>query len=108
MKRAGMDYLDLVDWQRHASWDAFLAFASDQKSRLILMTTKVKTPYTSVTYSERDILLMGRESAGVPESVAAACDLRVTIPMTEGTRSINVAVAAAIALGEMRRQHPLP
>lgn len=108
IKRAGMDYMDVVQYHRHASWEAFLTYRAQQNLRLILLTTKTKAPYTGVTYTNNDVLLMGRESAGVPQEVAAECDLRVTIPINPQARSLNVAMASAIVAGEAVRQlmHP--
>lgn len=104
IRRAGMDYIDHVKWLRHESWDSFQHHVKQEKLRLILLTTKTDTPYSSVAYTARDVLLLGRESAGVPDSVAKECDLRVTIPMTGSVRSLNVAMAGAIVLGEVARQ----
>lgn len=101
LKRAGMDYLDHLDLTRHDSWEKFLAH---KKSRLILMENNVPTRYTDFIFREDDILLAGRESAGVPDFVAAACDAAVLIPMTPPARSLNVAVASSMILGEALRQ----
>lgn len=95
--------MDQVRWQRHISWEQFLAYAQP-RHRLILLTTKTTTPYTSLRYEEEDMLLLGRESAGVPEAVATACSLSATIPMAGQTRSLNVALATAMVLGEAVRQ----
>jgi tRNA (cytidine/uridine-2'-O-)-methyltransferase len=108
LKRAGMDYLDMATLTRHLSWDHFQLFRAEQKARLVLFTTKGATPYTSATYQAGDILLFGRESAGVPDKVHEACDVRVLIPMREGARSLNLAVSAAMAAGEAIRQISLP
>lgn len=102
LKRAGMDYLDNLDMARHASWQAFRDNHADR--RLVLLTTKTTDSYVDFSFQPGDILVMGRESAGVPDDVYNACDARVTIPMTAGNRSLNVAVAAAMALGEALRQ----
>lgn len=104
IRRAGMDYIDHVQWCRHASWEAFQKFVQAENLRLILLTTKADMAYTTLTYTKNDVLMMGRESAGVPVAVAQACDLRVTIPMAGGARSLNVAMASAIVLGEATRQ----
>ena len=103
-RRAGMDYLDHVTVNRHPSWTAFEDWRRDAGLRLILFTTRATTPYISHAFGEREILLFGRESAGVPERVMAAADARLNIPMREGLRSINVAMAAAMAIGEAARQ----
>lgn len=101
MKRSVMDYADHVDLERHINWAAFLA---QRRGRLVLLTTRAAVPYTQVAYRPDDILLLGRESAGVPDAVHDAADIRVLIPMRPGTRSLNVAVAAAMVLGEVLRQ----
>ncbi len=97
-----MDYADAVDVTRHVSWQEF----AKQKNgkRLILLSTKADTAYTDFTFTESDILLLGRESAGVPDAVHIAADHRVLIPMSEGMRSINIALSAAMVLGEALRQ----
>ncbi|MEQ8194841.1 MAG: tRNA (cytidine(34)-2'-O)-methyltransferase [Rhodospirillales bacterium] len=104
MRRAGMDYLDRAEWQRHSSWDAFLQWSANRSGRLILLTTRASQVYTDYNFQSPDILLVGRESAGVPESVHRAVDARVLIPMNAGERSLNVAVSAAMVLGEALRQ----
>lgn len=104
IRRAGMDYIDHVRWQRHDSWQAFCDYARGQGWRLILLTTKSDTPYTQVKFTEKDVIILGRESAGVPQEVAENCALRVTIPMRGKLRSLNVAMAAAIVTGEGIRQ----
>ncbi len=107
MRRAGMDYLDMVDYRRHDSWADFLRYreANPQEyGRLVLMTTKASIPYTDFEFKENDIILMGRESAGVPEAVHQLVDARIIIPMNEKARSINVAVSATMVVGEALRQ----
>lgn len=106
LRRAGMDYLDAVDLTRHSSWNAYRIWraGSDRAGRLILLTTKGKTAYTDFSYAGSDTLLLGRESGGVPPEVHEAADARLCIPMRSGLRSLNVAVAAAIVLGEALRQ----
>lgn len=101
LRRAAMDYADLADITRHASWDDFQAA---RKGRLILLTTQAATDLWDYRFQPGDTLMMGRESAGVPEDVAAAADARLLIPMPGGGRSLNVAVSAGIALGEATRQ----
>jgi tRNA (cytidine/uridine-2'-O-)-methyltransferase len=103
-RRAGMDYLDEVSITRHDSWSKFMQWRNDGGYRLILFTTKATCPYLDYRYGSDDILLFGRESAGVPDEVAAAADARLAIPIKPGLRSLNVAVAAAMALGEALRQ----
>ena len=100
-RRAGMDYLELADLRRHASWQAFCDGA---QGRIVLLTTKAADAYTDFTFADADILLLGRESAGVPDYVHAAADARLRIPLKPGLRSINVAQAAAMVLGEALRQ----
>lgn len=107
MRRAGMDYLEKADFTRHASWAAFCAARQAgvaQSGRLILLTAKAPTPYTQFTFAEADTLLLGRESAGVPQNVHDAADARLGIPLVAGLRSINVAQAGAMVLGEALRQ----
>ena len=103
-RRAGMDYLDQVTIIRHDSWSKFQAWRNEQAYRLVLFTTKAAGSYLDHCYDPADILLFGRESAGVPDEVAAAADARVVIPIKQGLRSLNVAMAAAMALGEALRQ----
>jgi tRNA (cytidine/uridine-2'-O-)-methyltransferase len=101
LKRAGMDYLDRVHVTRHASW---AAFKSQSAGRLVLLTTKASQTHGQFQFAAGDVLLLGRESAGVPDDVHAAADARICIPMAPGERSLNVALAAAIGLGEALRQ----
>lgn len=101
MRRAGMDYLDNLDLTRHDSWEDFLAQST---GRLVLLTTRATTAYTRFDYRADDTLLLGCESAGVPDSVHNAVDARITIPMAPGMRSLNVAVAGAMVLGEALRR----
>ncbi len=108
-RRAGMDYLDQVIIVRHDSWGHFEQWRAVNGLRLVLFTTKGATPYLEHRYTARDILMFGRESAGVPDAVAAAADARVVIPIRAGLRSLNIAMAAAMAMGEALRQagpHP--
>jgi tRNA (cytidine/uridine-2'-O-)-methyltransferase len=102
LRRSVMDYADSVDVTRHVSWQKFRETILNR--RIILLSTKGSVPYTDFTYQESDILLLGRESAGVPEDIHQSADHRVLIPMAEGLRSINVAVAAAMVVGEGLRQ----
>jgi tRNA (cytidine/uridine-2'-O-)-methyltransferase len=103
-RRAGMDYLDRVNWTRHDSWTGFEEWRRLEGHRLLLFTTKGATPYLDFRYQASDILLFGRESAGVPQEVADVADSRLVIPIRAGLRSLNVAMAAAMALGEALRQ----
>lgn len=105
LKRAGMDYLDFASVARHVSWDAFRAQRQGEAGRrLVLLTTKGAVVYTDFRFEPTDVLLLGSESSGVPDEVHAAVDARVTIPMAPGARSLNIAVAAAMVLGEALRQ----
>lgn len=104
IRRAGMDYIDYVKYTRHDSWEKFHSWAKSENRRIILLSSKVDIPYYDFSYNENDILLFGRESAGVPEDVANSCDAKVTIPMQENMRSLNVAVSVGIVLGEVKRQ----
>ncbi len=103
MRRAGMDYLDHADMTEHESWRAFRA-ARPQSGRLVGLSTKAETDYLQFTFRPDDILLVGRESAGLPGEVHAACDARIRVPMAAGMRSLNVAAALAMVLGEALRQ----
>jgi tRNA (cytidine/uridine-2'-O-)-methyltransferase len=103
-RRAGMDYLDEVSITRHDSWSKFEQWRRDAGFRLVLFSTKGVGSYLDYRYNAGDILLFGRESAGVTDDVVAAADARLVIPIRQGLRSLNVAVAAAIALGEALRQ----
>jgi tRNA (cytidine/uridine-2'-O-)-methyltransferase len=103
-RRAGMDYLDQVAIVRHAGWTSFDDWRRKADLRLVLFTTQASACYLDHTYGDRDILLFGRESAGVPDAVHAAADIRLTIPLKPGLRSLNVAVAVAMAAGEALRQ----
>ncbi len=115
LKRAGMDYLLQAEIQRHSSWTAFQAWRAEmarteaarggpQGHRLLLLTTKGDIPYPDFAFRPDDILMVGRESAGVPPEVAEAADARLVIPLRPGLRSLNVATAAAMVLGEALRQ----
>jgi tRNA (cytidine/uridine-2'-O-)-methyltransferase len=103
-RRAGMDYLDQVALVRHGSWDRFAEWRARERARLVLFTTRASVSYLDHAYAPGDVLLFGRESAGVPEHVHAAADARLVIPMRAGLRSLNVAIACAMALGEALRQ----
>ena len=103
LRRAGLDYARRVAIRRHASWSAFQA-ARDPASRLILLTTHGSEPLDRFAFTAADTLLLGRESAGVPDFVHAAATARVVIPLAKGARSLNVAMAGAVALYEALRQ----
>jgi tRNA (cytidine/uridine-2'-O-)-methyltransferase len=103
-RRAGMDYLEAVTLVRHASWGEFEAWRRAGRHRLVLFTTGAAMSYLEFSFATSDVLLFGRESAGVPQAVHAAADARLVIPMRPGLRSLNVAVAAAMAAGEALRQ----
>lgn len=104
LKRAGMDYLERAALERHVTFEAFDTWRRKSNRRLVLLSTKSTMPYTDFTYTKDDILMMGRESSGVPESVHACADARLIIPMAPNMRSINVAVSTGMVLGEALRQ----
>lgn len=104
LRRAGMDYVELARVIEHDSFAAFSAWRTKEERRLVLLTTKGAQSVYGAAYSDRDVLLLGRESAGVPDKVAAKADLKVRIPMQPDRRSLNVAIAGAMALGEALRQ----
>ena len=103
LKKAGMDYLDFAHMEKHSSFEAFEDWREGTGQRLIVMSTKAATPYTDFAFQTGDILLAGRESAGLPEDVHNLADARLIIPQVQG-RSLNVAVASAMVLGEALRQ----
>ena len=103
-RRAGMDYLDAVRIDRHVSFAAFEAWRAAAGRRLVLLSTHAELAYTALAYRPGDVLLVGRESAGVPEAVHHAADARVVVPIRRPLRSLNVAVAAAMVVGEALRQ----
>jgi tRNA (cytidine/uridine-2'-O-)-methyltransferase len=100
-RRAGMDYVELADVLQHASWEAFLAA---RRGRIVLMTTKARVTYTEFPFRDSDIILLGRESAGVPDEIHEAADARLRVPLRSGLRSLNVAMTAAMTIGEALRQ----
>ena len=102
VRRAAMDYIDHVTVARHAGFDAFRETAGGQ--RLVLFTTKASQSIYDVASRPDDVRPFGKESAGVPASVAEVCDGRVRIPMRPQVRSMNLASSAALALGEALRQ----
>ena len=103
-RRAGMDYLDQVKLVRHATWVAFEAWRRAEQLRLVLFTTKSATSYLDHRFHPDEVLIFGRESAGVPEPVHEAADARLLIPMRPGLRALNVAMTVAMAAGEGMRQ----
>ncbi len=102
LRRAGMDYLDIATIRRVSSWEQFCSETNNR--RILLLSTKAATPYTSFAFHGDDILLLGRESSGVPEAVHAHASARLTIPMEPNARSLNVALAASMVIGEALRQ----
>lgn len=102
LQRAAMDYIEHLDYRRHASWEIF--HQQLKPRRLVLLTTKAATPYHRFSFHPDDVLMVGRESAGVPDDVHAAADARVIIPMVPDARSLNVALSAGIVLSEALRQ----
>ena len=101
MKRAGMDYIDHVEIVRHSDWESF---AGGAPGRLILLSSKARTRLTDFAFAPSDTLLMGRESAGVPDGVRDRCDAQIRIPLNPAVRSLNISVATGIALAEALRQ----
>ncbi len=105
LRRAGLDYLDHVEIVRHATFEAFDALrTAEGTGRLILLSSHATVPHHQFAFRRDDVLMLGRESAGVPDTVHAGADARIRIPMQAGLRSLNIAVAAALVLGEALRQ----
>jgi len=104
LRRAGMDYLDQVALTRHSSWTAYRNARQVEGGRLVLLTTAGDSVFPAVQFQAGDSLLLGRESAGVPQEVHDAADLRLRIPLRQGLRSLNVALSAAMVLSEALRQ----
>lgn len=104
LKRAGMDYLDRAMLVQHAAYPDYYEWKSQEKRRSILLTTKAEQSYLEFAFDASDVLLLGRESAGVPQDVHEQADARVKIPMVDGVRSLNMAISAAIVLSEALRQ----
>lgn len=104
LKRAGMDYLEMAALTRHVDFDRFEHWRQGEGRRLILMSTKAALPYADFRFETGDIVMLGRESAGVPDHVHDLADQRLIIPMPGGGRSLNVALAAAMVAGEALRQ----
>jgi tRNA (cytidine/uridine-2'-O-)-methyltransferase len=103
-RRAGMDYLAQAEYRRHASWAAFCAKLQADGGRLVLLTRSGEVPYTDFAFAQGDVILLGRESAGAPPEVHEAAKARLRIPLRPGLRSLNVAQAGAMVLGEALRQ----
>ena len=103
-KRSAMDYIDHINYKKHIDWQHFYDWAQENKFRLILMTTKTNESFYKFEFHSSDILLFGRESAGVPEEIHQLVDHRLTIPMKEGVRSINLSSSVALVIGEGLRQ----
>ncbi|WP_198585884.1 tRNA (cytidine(34)-2'-O)-methyltransferase [Pararhizobium haloflavum] len=104
LKRAGMDYVERAALNRHLNFETFDAWRESEQRRLVLLTTAADEDYADCEFRADDILLFGRESAGVPKDVHERADIRLTIPMQAGVRSLNVAMASAIVCGEAMRQ----
>ena len=103
-KRSAMDYIDYIDYKKHIDWKHFYEWAQKNKFRLILMTTKTNQSFYKFKFQSNDILLFGRESAGVPDNIHEIVDHRLTIPMKDGVRSINLSSSVALVIGESLRQ----
>jgi len=103
-KRALMDYIKFINYKRHLDWKEFYQWSQENKFRLVLLTTKSKKNYTKFNFSELDIIIFGRESAGVPDYVHNQVNERLTIPMQKGLRSINISSSVAMVVGEASRQ----
>ena len=103
-RRSAMDYIDHIKYKRHDDWQHFYEWVKEKKFRLILMTTKSNENLYNFEFHPSDILLFGRESAGVPENIHKIVDHRLTIPMKDGVRSINLSSSVALVLGEGLRQ----
>lgn len=104
LKRAGMDYIEKSILVKHADWQAFQAYRASHQGALLLIETDGETPYTKHRFHDGDYLMLGRESAGTPSELYAEMDHTLYIPMTEGVRSLNVGMSAAIVLSEAVRQ----
>lgn len=104
LKRAGMDYLEQAALTRHLDWEHFNQWRLSENRRLVLLSTKAAQAYTEFSYRSDDILLFGRESAGVPDHVHEISDERIIIPMVQGARSLNLALSVAMSAGEAIRQ----
>ena len=103
-KRALMDYIKFINYKSHLDWKEFYQWSQENNFRLVLLTTKSKTKYTNFNFSELDIIIFGRESAGVPDYVHNQVHERLTIPMQKGLRSLNISSSVAMVIGEVSRQ----
>ena len=103
-KRALMDYIKFINYKSHLDWKEFYQWSQENNFRLVLLTTKSKTKYTNFNFSELDIIIFGRESAGVPDYVHNQVHERLTIPMQKGLRSLNISSSVAMVMGEVNRQ----
>ena len=103
-KRALMDYIKFINYKKHLDWKEFYQWSQENNFRLVLLTTKSKKKYTSFNFSELDIIIFGRESAGVPDYVHNQVHERLTIPMQKGLRSLNISSSVAMVIGEASRQ----
>lgn len=103
LKRAGMDYIDIACVQHHTSWETFLAWAKQENHRIVLLDTHGEESYTDFSFHQNDILLMGKESSGVPQEIYQQIPVRLHIPMAPTCRSLNVSLAAAMVVGEALR-----
>jgi tRNA (cytidine/uridine-2'-O-)-methyltransferase len=103
-KRSSMDYINHIKYKRHLDWEKFYKWSKKNNFRLILLTTKSKQKYTEYQFKNSDILLFGRESAGVPQNIHDIVDEQLTIPMKKNLRSINVSSSVALVIGEACRQ----
>lgn len=104
LRRAGMDYIEMANVTRHVSWEKFRQTQASQNSRIILLDAQAETAFLTFSFQSSDVLLLGRESSGVPSSIAEQVYANVTIPMVKGRRSLNVAISAAMVLTEALRQ----
>ena len=104
LRRAGMDYLERSAFTKHLSWQHFHDWSASNEHRLLLATTKATQSFLDITYHDGDIILFGRESVGVPDAVHQAASDRLTIPMKQGERSLNLAISTAMVASEAMRQ----
>lgn len=104
LQRAGMDYFHQSQYIRHSRWSEFIESVDTETQRIILLSSKASVPYHSFSFKSSDILLFGSEGAGVPDFVQMRANERITVPMANGMRSLNLAVTAGMALGEALRQ----